>query len=61
MTVSQKQREWNAAYQGTCMRIVIQPKLEIGEQIKVAAKAANQSVTKYILQAVFERMERENR
>ena len=60
MGVSKKQLEWNKAYQERCIRIVIQPKEDEGEQIKAAAEKAGVSTTRYILDAVRERMEREN-
>ena len=41
-------------------RIVIQPSKEEGMKIRQAAADAGQSVQGYILQAIKERMEREN-
>jgi len=41
------------------MRIVIQPHKAEGEEIKAAAARAGVSTTRYILEAVRERMERE--
>ena len=41
-------------------RIVIQPSKEEGMKIRQAASNAGQSVQGYILQAIKERMEREN-
>lgn len=41
--------------------IMIRPTKEEGEEIRVAAAAAGQSNQQYILQAVRERMERDNK
>lgn len=60
MGVSKKQLEWNKAYQDQCIRIVIQPKEDEGKQIKAAAEKAGVSTTRYILDAVRQRMERES-
>lgn len=51
----------NAKYMATLDRIVIQPKKETGAQIRKAAADAGQSVQQYILQAVKERIELENK
>lgn len=61
MPVSEKKRKSLDAYNATCDYISIRPKKEIGEKIREAAKAANQSLQGYILQAVRERMERDNK
>lgn len=59
--VSETKRRNNDKYNAACDRIVIQPKKEIGQEIRDAAEAAGQSLQGYILQAVRERMEREGR
>lgn len=46
-------------YQAKCDAIMLRPFKDDGEKIRAAAAAAGQSTQKYILQAVFERMERE--
>lgn len=46
--------------QENLVRIVIQPHKEEGDEIKAAAKRLGLSTQKYILEAVRERMEREN-
>lgn len=47
-------------HQAKLDRIVIQPSKEEGMKIRQAASNAGQSVQGYILQAIKERMEREN-
>ena len=47
-------------HQAKLDRIVIQPSKEEGAKIRQAADNAGQSVQGYILQAIKERMEREN-
>ena len=47
-------------HQAKLDRIVIQPSKEEGAEIRQAAANAGQSVQGYILQAIKERMEREN-
>ena len=47
-------------HQAKLDRIVIQPEKEEGAIIRQAASNAGQSVQGYILQAIKERMEREN-
>ena len=47
-------------HQAKLDRIVIQPEKEEGTMIRQAAANAGQSVQGYILQAIKERMEREN-
>ena len=47
-------------HQAKLDRIVIQPSKEEGAKIRQAAADAGQSVQGYILQAIKERMEREN-
>ena len=53
-------RAGNARHQAKLDRIVIQPEKEEGTMIRQAAANAGQSVQAYILQAIKERMEREN-
>ena len=53
-------RAGNARHQAKLDRIVIQPEKEEGAEIRQAASNAGQSVQGYILQAIKERMEREN-
>ena len=53
-------RAGNARHQAKLDRIVIQPGKEEGAKIRQAAADAGQSVQGYILQAIKERMEREN-
>ena len=53
-------RAGNARHQAKLDRIVIQPEKVEGAEIRQAAFNAGQSVQGYILQAIKERMEREN-
>ena len=53
-------RAGNARHQAKLDRIVIQPEKEEGTIIRQSASSAGQSVQGYILQAIKERMEREN-
>ena len=53
-------RAGNARHQAKLDRIVIQPEKEEGAIIRQAAANAGKSVQGYILQAIKERMEREN-
>ena len=53
-------RAGNARHQAKLDRIVIQPEKEEGVIIRQTASNAGQSVQGYILQAIKERMEREN-
>ena len=53
-------RAGNARHQAKLDRIVIQPEKEEGTIIRQSASNAGQSVQGYILQAIKERMEREN-
>ena len=57
---SDTKRAGNARHQAKLDRIVIQPEKEEGSIIRQAAANAGQSVQGYILQAIKERMEREN-
>ena len=53
-------RAGNARHQAKLDRIVIQPEKEEGPIIRQSAANVGQSVQGYILQAIKERMEREN-
>ena len=53
-------RAGNARHQAKLDRIVIQPEKEEGTIIRQSAANVGQSVQGYILQAIKERMEREN-
>ena len=59
MAVSEKKRKSLDAYNATCDYISIRPKRDKGEQVRLAAKLAGQSLQAYILQACFERMQRD--
>lgn len=61
MPVSEKKRKSLDAYNATCDYISLRPKKERGAKIRAAAEAAGQSLQGYILQAVEERMEREEK
>ena len=57
---TEAQRAAVLRHQAKLDRIVIQPEKEEGTIIRQAAANAGQSVQGYILQAIKERMEREN-
>ena len=57
--VSENKRKSLDAYNATCDYISLRPKKERGLEIRSAAKAAGQSLQRYILEAVQERMDRE--
>lgn len=59
MPVSEAKRRNNDKYNAKCDPIQIRPLKSSGAAIRAAAKAANQSVQAYILQACAERMTRE--
>ena len=61
MAVSESKRITDARHIAKLDQIKIQPYKEEGQRIREAAKAADQSVQGYILDAVRERMEREGR
>lgn len=61
MSISEKKALSDKRYHEKLDRIVIQPYKERGAQIRAAAEAAGQSLQGYILQAVEERMEREEK
>lgn len=60
MPVSESKRRNNDNYNAKCDTIQIRPLKQQGQQIRAAASAAGQSLQGYILQAVQERMQREN-
>lgn len=59
MPVNESKRRNNDNYNAKCDTIQIRPIKEKGAMIRRAASNAGQSLQGYILQAVFERMERE--
>lgn len=60
MPVSEAKRRNNDAYNAKCDNINLRPIKAEGERMRAAAAAAGQSLQGYIMQAVRERMEREN-
>ena len=61
MPVSEAKRRNNDNYNAKCDFIAIKPRKEYGREIRDAADAAGQSLQGYILQAIRERMERDNK
>lgn len=61
MPVSEAKRKNNDKYNAKCDPIQIKPLKNIGQEIREAAAAAGQSLQGYILQAIRERMERDNK
>ena len=61
MAISPKKRITNDKYNAKCTQINIKPLTPEAEAIKAAAAAAGQSLQGYILQAIRERMERDNK
>lgn len=59
MPVSESKRRNNDNYNAKCDYISIRPLKETGAEIRAAAAAAGQSLQGYILQAVRERMARD--
>lgn len=59
MPVSESKRRNNDIYNAKCDYISLRPQKPIGNAIRAAAKAANQSLQGYVLQACAERMTRE--
>lgn len=57
---SEAKRKANIAYNKRQDNIMIRPSKERGAAIRTAAANAGQSVQAYILQAIQERMERDN-
>ena len=61
MPIRESKRRNNDAYNAKCDYISLRPQKAVGYAIRVAAKAAGQSVQAYVLQACEERMKREGR
>ena len=61
MPTSAKKKLSNARYNAKCGRIELRPIAETAGEIRAAAAAAGQSLQGYILQAVRERMERDQK
>lgn len=59
MPIPESKRRNNDAYNAKCDYISLRPQKPIGSAIRAAAKAANQSLQGYVLQACAERMTRE--
>lgn len=59
MPIRESKRRNNDAYNAKCDYISLRPQKPIGSAIRAAAKAANQSLQGYVLQACAERMTRE--
>lgn len=59
MPIPESKRRNNDAYNAKCDYISLRPQKPIGNAIRAAAKAANQSLQGYVLQACAERMTRE--
>lgn len=59
MPISAAKRAGNDRYNAKCDTIQIRPQKATGERIRAAAAAAGESLQGYILQAVEERMERD--
>lgn len=61
MPVSEAKRKNNDKYNAKCDPIQIKPLKNVGREIRDAATAAGQSLQGYILQAIKERMDRDNK
>lgn len=59
MPIPESKRRNNDIYNAKCDRISARPIKPIGNAIRAAAKAADQSVQGYVIQACIERMKRE--
>lgn len=59
MPVPEYRRRGNDRYNAKCDYISVRPFKSIGAAIRAAAKAADQSVQGYVIQACIERMKRE--
>lgn len=59
MPIPESKRRNNDAYNAKCDYISLRPQKTLGSAIRAAAKAANQSLQGYVLQACAERMTRE--
>ena len=60
MPVSEAKKKANARWNASKDNIMIRPDKEDGAAIRKAADTAGQSLQQYILQAIHERMERDN-
>ena len=60
MPLTEKKKQSNARYTEKCDYINLRPLKEDGAEIRAAAAAAGKSLQGYILEAVREKMEREN-
>lgn len=58
---TEAQKKASIEYNRSRDNIMVRPTKETGAEIRAAAAAAQQSVQAYVLQAVAERMEREER
>lgn len=61
MPVSEAHKRASAKYNSSKDNLMIRPTKEIGAKIRAAAAAAGQSNQQYILQAVRERMDRDDK
>ena len=59
MPIRESKRRNNDAYNAKCDYISLRPQKAVGYAIRAAAKAADQSVQGYVIQACIERMKRE--
>ena len=59
MPCTEAQKRGNAAYNRRQDNIMIRPSKDKGGAIRTAAAAAGQSVQAYVIQACFERMQRD--
>lgn len=59
MAIPDYKRRGNDKYNAKCDYISLRPIKSIGAAIRAAAKAADQSVQGYVIQACMERMKRE--
>ena len=59
MPCTEAQKRGNAAYNRRQDNIMIRPSKDKGGTIRAAAAAAGQSVQAYVIQACFERMQRD--
>ena len=59
MPVSEAKKKANAKWNASKDNIMIRPDKEKGQAIRAAAAEAGQSVQRYIIQAIEERMERD--
>lgn len=59
MPVSETEKRINAKYNAKCDQIQIRPLKEDAAEVRAAAAEAGQSLQGYIMQACWERMERD--